>query len=660
MKKITSLLLFAFVATFGYSQCTVSIAGNATLCLGKSTTLTASFTPASSSVGYSWNTGSSASSIIVSPSASTTYTVIATDLVNSCADTLAFTVLVSVCPTNSACGNKDFENGDFTNWIAASGSIATMANATWTGGINFQGNDVPIVSTAQHTILTVNKLDSLAWDPITNLPDVFMTTLAPNGGNFSVRLGNANPGCGAEALRIQFSPTASDSVFTFQFAAVHQNANHATPEEPGFRVHVYDINGTLIPWLSDTVWAPDPKYPFIPVSASAPDPTILYKRWSSVSLGMSAFIGQTMTVEFTNFDCAFCGHYGYTYLDLSCYGQTIANVWPGDCDYDLNANVADVLFLGMAYGSTGTTRVGASNSWTAQPSTDWAQGFPLGANYKHSDCNGDGIVNLDDTLAIALNYNSVHPFKIQTPPAYNNALPDLSIVIAPDSVGVNTLVNADIMLGSGSIPVDSIYGLCFTINYDPNYLNGLKLGASFGTSWMGTIGTDLMSVQKSMHANGKMDIALTRINHSNKLGGNGKIGTFSFRSTPITSVGAGNIPFTISDVKAITVTGRVVSLNTKGDNLFFDPTLLGVSEYLNPNSVSVFPMPAKDAITIALPFDEENIRVTIYNPIGQEVLSAINSGETFKQDISSLPAGSYQLRITTSQGMIVKKLQVVK
>src|SRR5204862_289569 len=127
----------------------------------------------------------------------------------------------------------------------------------------------------------------------------------------------------------------------------------------------------------------------------------------------------------------------------------VANVWPGDCDYNLIANNADVLQIGLGYGTTGATRPSASNSWYAQPMSDWTQNF-LNCNYKHADADGNGIVDVNDTLPISLNYGNTHPFRLQPVVAPASA-PELYLVANYDTVGLQTLVTVDIRLGTSAL-----------------------------------------------------------------------------------------------------------------------------------------------------------------------------------------------------------------
>jgi len=82
----------------------VSISGNTTICPGSSAMLTANPSNASGPVSYSWSQGgSSAQSITVSPTATTTYSVTATDQNGSTAAASATVTVISGCDDGDAC-----------------------------------------------------------------------------------------------------------------------------------------------------------------------------------------------------------------------------------------------------------------------------------------------------------------------------------------------------------------------------------------------------------------------------------------------------------------------------------------------------------------------------------------------------------------------------
>ncbi len=114
-----------------------SISGTTTICNGGSTTLTAS-----GGSTYLWNTGSSAASIVVSPSSTTTYTVTAT--ISGCQASAARTVIVNSIPgiptgtSNSRCGTGTVNltasgcSGGTINWYDAMGTTLLGSGTTFT------------------------------------------------------------------------------------------------------------------------------------------------------------------------------------------------------------------------------------------------------------------------------------------------------------------------------------------------------------------------------------------------------------------------------------------------------------------------------------------------------------------------------------------------
>ncbi|MBI4930250.1 MAG: T9SS type A sorting domain-containing protein [Bacteroidetes bacterium] len=98
---------FGFGTIFKINACTPSITGNTVLCAGDVTTLTAS-----GGTTYTWSTGSTNASIIVSPVSNTTYTVIATT--GTCSATASVTVIVSSQPVISVSNNTTICSGQST------------------------------------------------------------------------------------------------------------------------------------------------------------------------------------------------------------------------------------------------------------------------------------------------------------------------------------------------------------------------------------------------------------------------------------------------------------------------------------------------------------------------------------------------------------------
>jgi predicted transcriptional regulator len=116
-----------------------------TICAGDAITLTAG-----GGISYNWSTGSALAAIALTPAATTTYTVTATDA-NGCTDTEAITVNVNSLPTAQITGTNTVCSGSSTT-LTASGGTGYM----WSNGVNTATNAVaPLVNTT-YTVTVSN------------------------------------------------------------------------------------------------------------------------------------------------------------------------------------------------------------------------------------------------------------------------------------------------------------------------------------------------------------------------------------------------------------------------------------------------------------------------------------------------------------------------
>jgi gliding motility-associated-like protein len=99
------------------------ISGDNTICIGETSTLTAS-----GGVSYVWNNGTSIDTIVVSPIADSTYSVLVTDI-NGCQNSTNINVTVNSLPTPSITGSSLICNGSSTI-LTANGGV----NYVWNNG----------------------------------------------------------------------------------------------------------------------------------------------------------------------------------------------------------------------------------------------------------------------------------------------------------------------------------------------------------------------------------------------------------------------------------------------------------------------------------------------------------------------------------------------
>ncbi|HHZ64066.1 MAG TPA: hypothetical protein EYN51_00970, partial [Flavobacteriales bacterium] len=130
-----------YVTVTVISGVTASITGATAICIGDSTTLTAS-----GGAGYLWNTGPITASITVSPVVNTTYSVTVSS--GGCTDTSSVTVTVIPPPTASISGMTSICSGDSTTLTASGGGTYF-----WNTGAGTSAITVSPASTTSYSVI---------------------------------------------------------------------------------------------------------------------------------------------------------------------------------------------------------------------------------------------------------------------------------------------------------------------------------------------------------------------------------------------------------------------------------------------------------------------------------------------------------------------------
>ena len=159
----------------------------------------------------------------------------------------------------------------------------------------------------RHTLMT----DTAMTDPHTNGE---VKVVAP-GSTMSYRLGNDRVGAQAERISYTMEVTPETSLFVYQYAVVMEDPAHEPWEQPKFEITVTNQGQVF-----------DQQCGYYKVVSAEHIPgfksngKIRYKDWTSVGIDLSRYMGQTVTIEFTTFDCQRTAHFGYSYFN-AFYGK---------------------------------------------------------------------------------------------------------------------------------------------------------------------------------------------------------------------------------------------------------------------------------------------------------------------------------------------------
>jgi len=327
-----------------------------------------------------------------------------------------------------------------------------------------------------------------------------------------------------------------------------------------------------------------------------------------------------------------------------------SNVWPGDANYDLVADNTDLLYVGLSYGYNGSLRANASNNWVAQPCEDWQQQFATGYNIKHADCDGNGIINADDTLAIALNYGLVHPLKLATPPQQNNFGSDLYFDMPAGALVPGSIVSIPINLGTATNPVTNLYGMAFTVNYDVTFIQAGTMKIDFTNSWLGT-NLNTLQLTKDNYTNGKIDLGFVKTDHQNSSGS----GLFATLTFTVANNVSGFLNLSFSNITALDKNEIPLPINAVPSSVYTSVNELPALE----NLISVFPNPATYILTVA---DPNNIvqQLKIIDRIGRVIYLDQSKSSKTQINVAAFNEGIYILRIETTKGILNKKILIQK
>lgn len=356
-----------------------------------------------------------------------------------------------------------------------------------------------------------------------------------------------------------------------------------------------------------------------------------------------------------------CPYYGIqTYVYKIYVNECITNdVWPGDANSDFTCEIDDILPIGIAYGATDPARPGASLAWVAQPASPWAVNLN-GVNFKHADCDGNGVVDLLDLTAITLNFGNAHNKNGAFTNPYINGLPDLFVSFSASVAAPGTPVVATINLGSASIPMTDIYGITYSLNYDQNMFQQGSVNFNNNTNFIGNASNSISMIQ-GIPDYGNLKSGIVRIDHNN-VQGSGEIGKLNFIANPLIQ---GDVTFNMSfnSVKIITNTGEVIPINVVNQNeITISQTLATTEIGKDISNFIIRPNQVTDNLVIDYTLARtSDVSIVIFDMVGNKtktiMLNNQSSGlHAYTMNVADFAKGTYLVRLISSNGISTQKM----
>lgn len=209
------------------------------------------------------------------------------------------TQTVNLPPKPGLCANGGFELNSLAGWNQYCGVFSDPINTL-----------LPCADPLRAKVVGVGS------DPYCGTSKVF-------SGNYTLKLGNNSNGAQTDLVYFPITVTALNKNFKFRYAAVLEDPiGHEPSQKPSFSYWCNLGNknyptsappdmGLFLSTIKTIV--ADRSNPFWTLNGQ-----VVCKSWTCVSLDLSAYVGQTVSVCFYVKDCSLGGHFGYAYIDGLC------------------------------------------------------------------------------------------------------------------------------------------------------------------------------------------------------------------------------------------------------------------------------------------------------------------------------------------------------
>ena len=335
-------------------------------------------------------------------------------------------------------------------------------------------------------------------------------------------------------------------------------------------------------------------------------------------------------------------------------------VYPGDANGDGAANVYDLLNISLGYGHSGPERDVTGLNWAATYAPDWNETTITGVDFKHLDCDGDGLISYMDLDGITTNYTPDDDVVTVT----DDSAPTFYLEFDQDSIFLDETtpsffeVTATLYAGYENDPIEDLKGFAFSIDYPEDLVQeGSASMDYYDNSFFGST-NEIIWLPQDRPDVGAYDLAYAQKWQSKT--GFGEVGTFKIiivsdiiggRSETYTPVN-----LSINGLTAINQAGAIKALGqTEVATLTIVNDLTSTKEQLVSNKMTVYPNPMNDVLNIQMD-GIRGERVAIYNSMGQEVLSQQMQGTSTTIDVNALTPGVYLTKVWTNEGIAVQKI----
>jgi gliding motility-associated-like protein len=211
------------------------------------------------------------------------------------------------------CENLGFDDGTFNGWTLTYGNLSEV------GGQAAYSTETIGTRSEEHIITTPARGN----DP--NITDEAIPQVAP-GSRYSCRIGYVVQGNRYDRLKKSFRVTADNALFQFSYAILLEQdpSRHQNWQKPGFSVKMVDAAGNALKCSNyDIQLQANTVANGFKTQTITGNRQVQYRNWTTASMDLKDYIGQTLTLIVEVRGCTGRAHFGYAYFDAKCFKSEI-------------------------------------------------------------------------------------------------------------------------------------------------------------------------------------------------------------------------------------------------------------------------------------------------------------------------------------------------
>ena len=355
-------------------------------------------------------------------------------------------------------------------------------------------------------------------------------------------------------------------------------------------------------------------------------------------------------------------------LLLSLNTRAQITVWPGDASNNGEVNHIDYLYIWYAEGQVGIPRAEQGIIWQAYPAEPWNQVFPgTSLDFAHADCDGDGLVNENNSDIAAVSNNFGQLRGEATPELPPPGTPGMNIPLRLERTDDHPLfegdiINTQLILGDADNPVERFKGLAFSLKFDPAIIsNGFSTSVD-GNSWINQDNTGVSIQQRVSQVGARAERSMAIGKPNGSPSGFGPILNLGIiiEDNVISLEGKDSITTYISieraglkdgDFNWIPIATDSLEVTIYNQNSTITTTILDANQ--NSFAIELYPNPTPGILRVHNPSKTPIQSFRVFDPQGQLVQSQSVENQSSKQtwDLkTSLPDGLYLIQILLADG----------